>query len=93
MHFDVLRTSCSDRPTLANSHAQATATVKSFVSASSNVKPVIILSYEMFRKYSPHLCQLSNGFLVCDEGANNPHAVEFVIKTSDTNTEMGLLLL
>ena len=43
--------------------------VERFVSGSAAVQPALIVSYEMFRKFSSLLCKVPNGFLICDEGA------------------------
>ncbi len=48
---------------------QATRMVERFVSGSAAVQPALIVSYEMFRKFSSLLCKVPNGFLICDEGA------------------------
>ena len=40
----------------------------SFAAGSATTQPVLILSYEMYRKYAALLCRIKNGFLMCDEG-------------------------
>ena len=50
-------------------HVKATAVVKKFVSGTASAQPVLILSYEMYRKFSKPLSSLRDGFLMCDEGA------------------------
>lgn len=39
-----------------------------FVASSAAVYPVLIISYEMFRKYAEQLASVSVGLLICDEG-------------------------
>lgn len=57
--------------------------VDDFVISSSAVAPVLIISYEMYRKYGDKLLAAKIGLLVCDEGHR--------LKNSDGNKTIAAL--
>jgi hypothetical protein len=52
---------------VVNESSGAADVVKKFVESSSEVQPVIIISYEQFRQQADTLYKVKPGIIICDE--------------------------
>ena len=52
---------------MVNESGSASDTIKKFLSSSSEVQPVLIISYEQFRQHSESLYKVKPGLIICDE--------------------------